>query len=733
LSAAPHKAIALFLAEKKDKNLKWREELDELVKSREAQLSKNLKQKMFAPSVLIKSDTDCYLVYDFDEDSVIITKTEDLLELYKNREIKPSSLIRKSNLSEEPVFASDFDFNEIIKKEEDLKAMYGSSITPEQEQFVNWATTKLPGNNNWQKWAVKNHIKDPKQFTTEVMQHLEHYGQSKHIPEVSQVKFLNHDIKQGLEAFRQAEDQYNAKAASKPQLIKPSKKTTKIMDVGDGYAWFNLNTNKCDAESKAMGHCGTAANENQTLLSLRKILKVGDQTYHEPVVTASMDPDGKSLRQIKGRANLIPQPKYHKYIKELLAHTKLTPEGGEYLPGNDFHLDDLSHEEHDDLLAKRPDLAGYSNRIKPELQLKHQMELIKDPKNHKDLAYNLNLHPEAQKQLAQSRDINVLRNLAYNKNLHPEAQKQLAQSKDKYVLCNLAENLNLHPEAQKQLAQSKDEYVLGNLAYNKNLHPELQNQLAQSKDEYVLRNLAKNLNLHPELQNQLAQSKDEYVLGNLAYNKNLHPELQNQLAQSKDEYVLGNLAENLNLHPELQNQLAQSKDEYVLRNLAENLNLHPEAQNQLAQSKDEYVLRNLAKNLNLHPELQNQLAQSKDENVLRNLAYNENLHPELQNQLAQSQDKYVLCNLAYNENLHPELQNQLAQSKDENVLRNLIINLKTDSKIKKEVIKKLQELNPKLAEEAIGELRLEKLKLESENNQKARKVRVEEYFDKLKE
>mgnify|MGYP003334811720 FL=1 len=113
LSAAPHKAIALFLAEKKDKNLKWREELDELVKSRETQLSKSLKQKMFAPTVLSKSETDCYLVYDFDEGSVIITKSEDLLELHKNKEIKSNSLIRKSDLSEEPVFASDFDFDKL--------------------------------------------------------------------------------------------------------------------------------------------------------------------------------------------------------------------------------------------------------------------------------------------------------------------------------------------------------------------------------------------------------------------------------------------------------------------------------------------------------------------------------------------------------------------------------------------------------------------------------------------
>jgi|GEM_PF-6145128 len=642
------------------------------------------------------------------------------------------------------------------KGAKELKAMYGTNIQPHQEDFVNWATQKLPGNNNWQKWAVKNHAKNPDQFNKETMQAIEHYGQAgQHIPDVKSVKFLEHNIKQGLQAFKDAENKYNAKALSNPQLIVPDKKTTKLMDVGDGYAWFNLNTYKCDKESKAMGHCGTAAKENQKLLSLRRVIKAGGKEYHEPAVTASLSPDG-SLGQMKGRANLIPQQKYHKYVSELFARTKITPpKGDEYLPGNNFNLDDLSHEEHDALLAKRPELRVYSSRISPE---KH-IELSKNPKNHLNLALNPNLHPEAQAKLAQSQNEDVQRGLALNPNLHPEAQTKLAQSHDELVQRYLAGNPNLHPELQTKLAQSQYVDVQRSLALNPNLHPELQTKLAQSQNKYVQRYLAENPNLHPELQTKLAQSQDEYVHYSLAGNPNLHPELQTKLAQSQSELVQRSLAKNPNLlpelqtklaqsqdkdvqrslalnpnlHPEAQTKLAQSQDEYVQRYLAENPNLHPEAQTKLAQSQYEYVQRGLAGNPNLHPELQTKLAQSQYSEVQHDLAENPNLHPELQTKLAQSPNEFVQHSLARNPNLLPELQTKLAQSQNKYVQRGLALNPKVDPKIKKQAIKKLQELNPELAEETINKLKLEKIKLESDNNLKARELRVKEYFDRFKE
>jgi|GEM_PF-3467646 len=703
LAASPHKAITLFLAEKKGKNLKWREELDELVKSKEAELSKNLKQKMFAPSALTKSEIDCYLVYDFDEDSIIITKAEDLLELHKNKEIKPNSLIRKPDLSKEPVFAKDFDFESLQKGAKELKAMYGTNIQPHQEDFVNWATQKLP-NGNWQQWAVKNHISNPKQFNDKAIKAIEHYASSKHIPNIANLRFDKHNVKEGLQAFKGAEDQYNAKALNNPQLVAPDKKTTKLMDVGDGYSWYKLSRATCNNEGSAMGHCGNKGNpkKGQNILSLRREIKIGDKIYHEPAATFILEPDGKTIGEMKGRANLIPQQKYHKYISQLFSNSNFLPHGGGYLPGNNFNLDDLSHEEHDALLAKRPELGAYSSRISPE---KH-IELSKNPKNHL--------------------------NLAGNPNLHPEAQTKLAQSQNELVQRNLAENPNLHPELQTKLAQSQNKFVQQGLALNPNLHPEAQTKLAQSQDEFVQRGLAKNPNLLPELQTKLAQSQNKFVQQGLAKNPNLHPEAQTKLAQSQYVDVQCDLAENPNLHPEAQTKLAQSQDEYVQRYLALNPNLPPELQTKLAQSPNEYVQRYLALNPNLHPELQTKLAQSQNEYVQRYLALNPNLHPEAQTKLAQSQDEYVQRYLAENPNLHPELQTKLAQSPNEFVQRNLAGNPKVDPKIKKQAIKKLQELNPELAEEIINKLKLEKLKLESDNNLKARELRVKEYFDKLK-
>lgn len=115
LAATPHKAITFFLAEKKDPSLKWKESLDDLVKSKEASVSESFKKLMFEPPRLSKSDTNVYIVYDIETGFTAIGEIQDLKEAYESKELHSSFLIRKSDLSEEPSFVDDFDFNKFNK------------------------------------------------------------------------------------------------------------------------------------------------------------------------------------------------------------------------------------------------------------------------------------------------------------------------------------------------------------------------------------------------------------------------------------------------------------------------------------------------------------------------------------------------------------------------------------------------------------------------------------------
>lgn len=116
LAASPHKAITFFLAEKKDPGLKWKESLDELVKSKEASISESFRNLIFQPTKPVKKSNNVYIIYDVDSGFTALGDIKDIKEAYKNKELDESFLLRKSDLSEEPIFIGDFDFD-ILDKE----------------------------------------------------------------------------------------------------------------------------------------------------------------------------------------------------------------------------------------------------------------------------------------------------------------------------------------------------------------------------------------------------------------------------------------------------------------------------------------------------------------------------------------------------------------------------------------------------------------------------------------
>jgi hypothetical protein len=147
----------------------------------------------------------------------------------------------------------------------------------------------------------------------------------------------------------------------------------KILDVGDNFAWYNLNRRYCRAEGDAMGHCGNAGSpsSNDTVLSLRKTQTRGNRVFARPSLTFIYDTSNGALGEMKGRANEKPKAVYHPYIIKLLLHKVNTSSrtaeteymvkhvvGGGYAPENNFEISDLSPALKKQLYDIRPELKS---------------------------------------------------------------------------------------------------------------------------------------------------------------------------------------------------------------------------------------------------------------------------------------------------------------------------------------------------------------------------------------
>ncbi len=154
------------------------------------------------------------------------------------------------------------------------------------------------------------------------------------------------------EKLQEAEEEWEQK---QEQELEPEPDDQIIIDYGK-YAWVKLDREYCDAEGKAMGHCGNTGTpqEGDRILSFRT--KVSD-TRQKPHLTFILDKDGY-LGEMKGRGNDKPSEKYHPYIIDLLQKDFVKGiKGGGYLPENNFSLSDLDEEQRKALIEQKPQLG----------------------------------------------------------------------------------------------------------------------------------------------------------------------------------------------------------------------------------------------------------------------------------------------------------------------------------------------------------------------------------------
>ena len=142
---------------------------------------------------------------------------------------------------------------------------------------------------------------------------------------------------------------------NKGTLMVSSSKDKPIINFGK-QAWWLLDRAECRDEGEAMGHCGNTASsrDGERILSFRTDL--GDGKYR-PHLTFILTEKGY-LGEMKGRANEKPAEKYHPFIIKLLMNDIVKGiKGGGHDPSNNFSMNDLSNEQREEIMDKKPSLG----------------------------------------------------------------------------------------------------------------------------------------------------------------------------------------------------------------------------------------------------------------------------------------------------------------------------------------------------------------------------------------
>lgn len=623
-------------------------------------------------------------------------------------------------------------FEKLVKGKKDGLKMYGSTPTPEQKEHVDWSYKNLP-NENWATWSIRNHRSNPSAFTPEVKQKLEHYALHPS-SDIQNIRFdKSHDLNTGLQTLQDADSlhQLKGRLAEKPESAE------KIMDVGDGFEWWDLGKSKCSSEGEAMEHCGNDSSFSEhedNLLSLRKKHVIAGKTYYEPHVTF-VENNG-ALTEMRGRGNEKPTREYHRAIAELLKKGHI-PVGAGFKPEGNFHVDDFSDELYDEVKKENPKISLFRSK---ENAAPHESLLDLYARNHpvenidnrfrgvffhklagldsgglqklsdqlnkklKNIYFNpakiLSEDPELPKNiqpvLASLNDGDVDYNLSNREDLSQELQDRFAQNPDLAHL--IVSRPDLSQDAQLALASHGDEFINKKLASRHDLHLDLFEKFAQNPNLH--KELADNeglpSNLHAQVASVAAPETRKRLLQ--AQWSRLHPDavkvLAQSLAQKPDSELAVALAQLPSLHPELHSLVASVPGKPLS-------DFSPEQQESLSlagiATSDGFVGNQvhskLAERTDLHPDVFKKLAQNPKLALL--LAKNTSLPQELHPVVAAHNDPEANAELA--QIASPELLDDLIQLDSPNIKLDspILHSAASNGNIRPEQLQRLIEMHEK--------------------------------------
>lgn len=234
-----------------------------------------------------------------------------------------------------------------------LKEMFKD--TTEHDEKVRWVADHIK-HEPLQIWMLRNLKRDPSVWTQDNLEKVKHMdGMTQVSKEIKDVQLgKNDDFDAGMNKLQGAEKSWQENAGS--TLVEPKGK--KIVDFGNGLAWYDLGTSQDTEEGRALGHCGNAGSPhpNDRILSLRREVRAGSMLHHEPMLTFISNRGW--LGEMKGRANSRPSEKYHPYIAELLKNKSAKGLiGAGYMPEANFHFEDLSPKLREDVRIANPDMV----------------------------------------------------------------------------------------------------------------------------------------------------------------------------------------------------------------------------------------------------------------------------------------------------------------------------------------------------------------------------------------
>jgi hypothetical protein len=240
---------------------------------------------------------------------------------------------------------------------------------PKAAEVADWLSKDVK-RDDVQQWFLRSYKKDPGIYNDKNKHAVVHYVGTADVHkdhDIGKVRFdKSHSFEDGMKMWGDAEQKLQSQAKGADNLLKPDEKTKKLIDLGNGWGWYDLGKGYDEAEGKAMSHCGNAdargaeedaehSNHHDRILSLRKEHNINGETYHEPRL--SFIENQGFLGETKGFGNSKPAEKYHDAVIELLKHPKIKENvGGGYVPNNNFYLNDLPKDKLDRLLKDKPNL-----------------------------------------------------------------------------------------------------------------------------------------------------------------------------------------------------------------------------------------------------------------------------------------------------------------------------------------------------------------------------------------
>jgi hypothetical protein len=186
------------------------------------------------------------------------------------------------------------------------------------------------------------------------------------------------------EALRRATQWHNNVAElSKDDVVIEDGDGDVVITFPDGYYWINLGQRYCEKEGRAMGHCGRGEGN---LFSLRR--------EGRPFITADVLSNG-TVRQLRGRANTKPKKEYHSYIiKFILSNFVQSFDYWEYKKEENFKLSDLTEEQLENVIEKKPNLVDEED-VFSTLSINKILEMIRQG----DLTIDINAYIELKRKL----------------------------------------------------------------------------------------------------------------------------------------------------------------------------------------------------------------------------------------------------------------------------------------------------------------------------------------------